>query len=102
MELLNEVSISRWALSRPCVMNTNGEMRSAQARRSPARDADHPAPARCAPGLVCFVNSVLNGKGQMPLWCGALTEEEIETMWARGSRQFPVLAEDAPTHPMPS
>jgi cytochrome c6 len=29
-----------------------------------------------------FVNSVLNGKGQMPPWRGALTEEEIETIWA--------------------
>jgi mono/diheme cytochrome c family protein len=25
---------------------------------------------------------VLNGKGQMPPWRGALTEEEIETIWA--------------------
>jgi mono/diheme cytochrome c family protein len=29
-----------------------------------------------------FVNSVLNGKGQMPPWRGALTEEEIEAIWA--------------------
>jgi len=28
-----------------------------------------------------FVNSVLNGKGQMPPWRGALTEEEIEAIW---------------------
>jgi mono/diheme cytochrome c family protein len=29
-----------------------------------------------------FVNSVLSGKGQMPPWRGALTEEEIEAIWA--------------------
>jgi len=29
-----------------------------------------------------FVDSVLNGKGQMPPWRGALTEAEIETIWA--------------------
>jgi mono/diheme cytochrome c family protein len=29
-----------------------------------------------------FVNSVLNGKGQMPPWRGALTEEEIAAIWA--------------------
>jgi mono/diheme cytochrome c family protein len=29
-----------------------------------------------------FVNSVLNGKGQMPPWRDALTEEEIEAIWA--------------------
>jgi mono/diheme cytochrome c family protein len=29
-----------------------------------------------------FVNSVLEGKGQMPPWRGALTEEEIAAIWA--------------------
>ena len=29
-----------------------------------------------------FVNSVLNGKGQMSPWRGALTEEEIEAIFA--------------------
>jgi mono/diheme cytochrome c family protein len=29
-----------------------------------------------------FVNSVLDGKGQMPPWRGALTEEEIAAIWA--------------------
>jgi mono/diheme cytochrome c family protein len=29
-----------------------------------------------------FVNSVLNGKGQMPPWRGALTEEEIDALWS--------------------
>jgi mono/diheme cytochrome c family protein len=29
-----------------------------------------------------FVTSVLNGKGQMPPWRGALTAEEIEAIWA--------------------
>ena len=29
-----------------------------------------------------FVNSVLNGKGQMPPWRGALTEDEVEAIWA--------------------
>jgi mono/diheme cytochrome c family protein len=29
-----------------------------------------------------FVNSVLDGKGQMPPWRGALTVEEIEAIWA--------------------
>jgi mono/diheme cytochrome c family protein len=29
-----------------------------------------------------FVNSAFNGKGQMPPWRGALTEEEIEAIWA--------------------
>jgi hypothetical protein len=41
MELLSEASISRRALSRPCVTNATGEIRSALAGRSPARDADH-------------------------------------------------------------
>src|SRR5262245_47570857 len=38
--------------SAACVTNTTGEKRSARARRSPAHDADHLAPTRCAPGLV--------------------------------------------------
>jgi mono/diheme cytochrome c family protein len=29
-----------------------------------------------------FVNSVLNGKGQMPPWRDALSEDEIESIWA--------------------
>jgi mono/diheme cytochrome c family protein len=29
-----------------------------------------------------FLNSVLNGKGQMPPWRGALTEDEVEAIWA--------------------
>jgi mono/diheme cytochrome c family protein len=29
-----------------------------------------------------FVNSVLDGKGQMPPWRGALSEEEIAAIWA--------------------
>jgi mono/diheme cytochrome c family protein len=29
-----------------------------------------------------FVNSVLNGKGQMPPWRDALSEEEIAAIWA--------------------
>jgi mono/diheme cytochrome c family protein len=29
-----------------------------------------------------FVNSVLNGKGQMPPWRDALSEDEIEAIWA--------------------
>jgi mono/diheme cytochrome c family protein len=29
-----------------------------------------------------FVNSVLNGKGQMPPWRGALTEDEIDAIWS--------------------
>ena len=28
-----------------------------------------------------FVNSVLNGKGQMPPWKGALSEEQIDQVW---------------------
>jgi len=34
-----------------------------------------------------FVNSVLNGKGNMPPWRGALDEDQIEAIWAyiRGS-----------------
>jgi mono/diheme cytochrome c family protein len=29
-----------------------------------------------------FVNSVLNGKGQMPPWRDALSEDEIASIWA--------------------
>ena len=29
-----------------------------------------------------FINSVLNGKNQMPPWRGALTEEQLESIWA--------------------
>jgi mono/diheme cytochrome c family protein len=29
-----------------------------------------------------FVNSVLNGKRQMPPWRGALADEQIEAIWA--------------------
>jgi quinohemoprotein ethanol dehydrogenase len=29
-----------------------------------------------------FVNSVLHGKNAMPSWAGALTTEQIESLWA--------------------